>query len=373
MRGRVNRQSALFYAINIEQLVPSDHPLRAIKIMADEELARLSKRIDGMYSSTGRPSTPPEMIIKAKLLEALYSIRSERQFCEQIAYNFLFRWFIGLKPDADVWDHSTFTKSRETIQGSGLLRAFFDGTVAKAIAMNATNNEHFSVDGTLIQSMASMKSFQPKRDDDDPTTPPSSDSNAWQDFKGEKRGNATHQSTTDPEARLYRKGGGREALLYHSMHGLMDNRAAILMDIDVEEANGRSERECAEKMVRRMAKRHRIKPATIGMDAGYRDHKFRARIESMNIEAHVAKDAEKADCPRHRASQISRRGIEKIFAWLKETAGMRRSRVAKRWKIKLHALAAGAAYNLLRLANLARQRWEHPDLSAAGGTHLLAA
>ena len=220
MRGRKNRQSAIFYAIDLQRLIPANHPLRAIKKLVDSELARLSDRFNKAYSKIGRPSVPPEFLIKATLLQALFSIASETKLCEQIAYNLLFRWFLDLKPDDEVWDHSTFTKNRERFHEHGLMQAFFDGTVARAIQENASSDEHFSVDGTLIQSMASLKSF--RRKDEDPKDPP--DSNGWAEFKGKKRSNQTHESQTDPEANLYLTRSGQTALHSHLVHHLMENR-----------------------------------------------------------------------------------------------------------------------------------------------------
>lgn len=353
MRGRRDRQNALFYAIDIDKLVPVNHPLRAIRKLADEELGRLSPLFEAAYSNTGRPSIPPEMIIKATLIQVLYTIRSERQLCEHLSYNMMYRWFVGLQPDAEVWDHSTFTRNRERFSESGLMQAFFDGTVARAISMDAAGSEHFSVDGTLIQSMASMKSFQPKDEDGNPPAS-GGDTNGWQDFRGEKRGNETHASVTDPEARLARKGKGREALLYHGLHGLMDNRCDILMAVEVSEANGFSERNCAVGMLDHVRKRHWLAPGTVGADAGYRAQEFQDRLAERGIEAHVAGDAGRTSDSGWLASQVSRRAIEKIFGWMKGVAGLRRSMVMGRWKLKLRALAGGAAYNLLRLANLVR-------------------
>lgn len=348
MRGRKDRQDALFYSINLNKLVPPDDPLRPIKKLVDEELARLSPKFDAAYQNWGRPSVPPEMLIKATLLQVLFSIRSDRQICEQIGYNMRFRWFLDLKPDAEVWDHSSFTRNRQRFAGHGLMDAFFQGTVAKAIQEQAVSSEHFSVDGTLIQSMASLKSFRPKDDDDQP---PAGGANAWADFKGEKRSNDTHESKTDPEARLYRKGNGREALLYHSLHALMENRSSILMAIDVAEANGKAERQAAIRMLKYLRKRHWIRPKTLGQDAGYQGKEHTAELSKLGVAQHRA--GQKGRKPKGwKASQRARKGIEKIFGWLKQVGGLRRTRLKERWKTRLQALAAAATYNLLRLANL---------------------
>ncbi len=252
MRGEVDRQREMFYVLDLEALVPETHPLRAIKKRVDAELRRLRPHFDRAYAPCGRPSIPPEQLIKATLLQALYTVRSERRLCEQIQYNLLYKWFLDLKPDAAAWDHSTFTKNRERFAEHGLMRRFFEGSVAAAIEAQAAGDDHFSVDGTLIEAWASMKSFRPKDENDDDEPGGRSDSNRWVDWKGEKRSNRTHASKTDPEARLARKGPGREAILAHSMHALMENRNGLIMEIEIDEANGTAERACAERMLQRL-------------------------------------------------------------------------------------------------------------------------
>jgi transposase len=355
MRGRKNRQGAMFYAFNVEQKVRADHPLRAIKKLALAEMARLNERFNAAYSGVGRPSIPPETLIMATLLQALYSIRSERQLCEDLELNMLYRWFLDLKPDDPVFDHSTFTKNRDRFHEHGLMQAFFDGTVARAIAEQATSDEHFSVDGTLIQSMASLKSFRPK--DEEPKDPPDSngpavrDSNGWAEFKGEKRSNKTHQSRTDPEARLYRKSSGQPALLCHSGHVLMENRNDFIMAVEIGEANGYEEREAAIRMLKHVRKRHRVRPKTLGEDKGYRGKEHKKELESLGVTQHIA--GHKGRKPRgHTASQRCRKAIEKVIGWGKDVAGLKRTKFIGRWKTKLYTLASGAAYNLLRLGNL---------------------
>jgi transposase len=363
MRGRKNRQGAMFYAFNIEQKVRADHPLRPIKKLALAELERLNDRFNAAYSRFGRPSIPPETLIMATLLQSLYSIRSERQLCEEIELNMLYRWFLDLKPDDPVFDHSTFTKNRDRFHEHGLMHAFFDGTVARAIQEEATSDDHFSVDGTLIQSMASMKSFRPTDEDhndppksDGPGTKDSSastarDGNGWADFKGTKRGNKTHRCRTDPEARLYRKGRGREAKLCHMAHALMENRNGLLMALDISEANGHEERNATIRMLKHVRKRHRKRPSTIGQDAGYKGKEHAKELEKLNVTQHIA--GHKGRKPKGwTASQRVRKRVESIYGWIKEIAKMDRSRFAGRWKIELQLLAAGASYNLLRLANL---------------------
>ena len=367
MRGRTDSQGEMFYGMDVEGLVPADHPLRAIKPKVDSELRRLRPHFNQAYARGGRPSIPPEQLIKATLLQALYSIRSERRLAEEIRYNLLYRWFLDLKPDAAVWDHSTFTKNRARFAEHGLMRRFFEGSVAAAIEAEATSDDHFSVDGTLIESWASMKSFRPKDEDDDED---GGDSNRWADFRGERRSNATHASKTDPEARLARKGRGQAAILAHSMHALMENRHGLVMDIEIAEANGTAERQCAEKMIKRVRKRHGLRPKTLGTDKGYDDGNFIDQFErKLKIIPHVAVregkivDSGRAGQARRRArrrqktqgyqmSQHSRKRIEAIFGWLKEIGRLRRARFAGQWKIQLYAYAAAATYNFLRLEQL---------------------
>ena len=366
MRGRVDGQGEMFYVMDVEELVPAEHPLRAIKSRVDGELKRLRPFFNKAYAAGGRPSIPPEQLIKATLLQALYTIRSERRLVEEIRYNLLYRWFLDIKPDASVWDHSTFTKNRARFAEHGLMRRFFEGSVASAIEAEATSNDHFSVDGTLIESWASMKSFRPKDEDDDDK----GDSNRWADFHGEKRSNATHASKTDPEARLMRKGLGREAKLCHSMHALMENRHGLVMDIDVDEANGRVEREAAERMLARVRRRHWKRPKTLGADKGYDDGAFLERLERKHgVRPHVATRKgeikardEQAWARRkarwrergegYQASQRCRRRVEEIFGWLKTIGGMRKMRVVGRWKIQEYAYAAAATFNFIRMAKI---------------------
>ena len=366
MRGGVDGQGEMFYVMDVEELVSADHPLRAIKTRVDGELKRLRPYFNKAYAGGGRPSIPPEQLIKATLLQALYTIRSERRLVEEIRYNLLYRWFLDIKPDAPVWDHSTFTKNRERFAEHGLMRRFFEGSVASAIEAEATSDDHFSVDGTLIESWASMKSFRPKDDDDEGE----GDSNRWADFHGEKRSNATHVSKTDPEARLMRKGPGREAKLCHSMHALMENRHGLVMDIEVDEANGRVEREAAERMLARVRRRHWKRPKTLGADKGYDDGAFLGRLERKHgVRPHVATRKGKikarderawarrrarwrASSEAYQASQRCRRRVEEIFGWLKTIGGMRKARFVGRWKIQEYAYAAAATFNFMRLAKI---------------------
>lgn len=371
MEGRPERQRNLFYVLDEESFVPGNHPLRKVKEMADAEMRRMGPAFKKAYSSTGRPSIPPEMLIKASLLQALYSIRSERQLCEQIGYNILFRWFLDLPLDAPVWNPTTFTKNRERFAEHGLMQRFFEGIVANGLSEGVASQEHFSVDGTLIEAWASMKSVRPKDEDDsDDDCGNGRDSNRWTDWHGEKRSNETHESKTDPEARLARKGKGRESILAHSLHALMENRHGLLMDVLVAAATGTAERECAEEMLRRYRRRHWTRPNTLAGDKGYDAGEFlRVLEEDLGITPHVAiregrikgktAEAEARHLARkrqrnngYRMSQRCRKRIEEIFGWMKTVAGLRKTRFIGRWKTQLYAYAAGAAYNLLRLTRL---------------------
>jgi transposase len=348
----------------VESLIPAAHPLRGIKRRADEELDRLRGAFNAAYSAMGRPSIPPERIIKATLIQALFTIRSERQICEQIGYNLLYRWFLDMTLDEPAWDHSTFAKNRERFARHGLMQKFFDGSVALAIQAEAAGSDHFSADGTLFQAWGSMKSFRPKDED------PPKDGNQWSDFQGEKRSNATHASTTDPEARLARKSAGQGAMLAHSMHVLMDNRRGLMLDVQVAEANGTAEREAAEAMIKRVKRRHGLKPKTLGADKGYDDGGFLLRLErNVKLTPHVAiregkiksEDAEgdarrrareRAKTKGYQKSMMVRRRIEPGIGWLKRIGGLIKTRFAKRAKTQLYAYAAGAAYNLMRMARM---------------------
>jgi transposase len=330
MRGRHDPQGSVFYAINFERLVPESHPLREIRRMANEELKRMEPLFEKAYSRTGRPSVPPEQLIKASLLQALYSIRSERQLCEQLAYNFLFRWFLGMHPDERVWDPSTFTIHRARFEEHGLMRAFFEGTVAVAIRAKAAQCEDFSVDGTLLQAWASMKSVRPKeetRSEDGP-----GDGNRWGAFGGEKRSNETHESKTDPQAKLARRGAGQETKLCHS----------------IAEANGRAEREEAKKLLTRFESRHRRQAKRLVADKGYDDGGFlhevehdlgvvpmvamrRGKIRARDDAGYARRLAgERTRTAAFRARQKVRRRIEEIIGWVKEVALLRRTRFVGR-------------------------------------------
>ncbi len=359
-----------------ESRVPADHPLRAVRKLADAALADLSGTFDAMYSESGRPSVPPERLLKSMLLMALYSVRSERLFCEQLDYNLLYRWFLGMDMTESSFDATTFSKNRERLLQHEVTKAFFERVVEQARAARLTSSEHFTVDGTLIDAWCSMKSFQSKlesdtrrkarnkrkakrRKDCDGKGPgaDSGGSNPTVDFHGEKRRNDTHASTTDPEARLYRKGVGKEARLCYSGHALMENRNGLLMDLRVAEASGLAERREALAMVDdTLPGEHRI---TVAADKGYNTSDFVRDCRARHVTPHVA-DKERASAidgrttttPGYGISQRVRKRVEEIFGWMKTVGGLRRSRFRGQRRTQLAAYMVGAAYNLVRMTKL---------------------
>jgi len=368
MRGDRKLQNPMFFVANTEERLAADHPLRAIKRQADEVLKAMSRDFEAAYSETGRPSIPPEALLKAMLLQGLYSISSERRLVDALNWNLLYRWFCDLDPDQEVWDATTFTKNRERFERHGLVGKFFERVVAVALVKRYASNDHFTVDGTLIQSWASLKSFRPQ--DEKGEGPPPGEGNPSVNFRGQKRSNETHRSTTDPEARLARKGHSVGAYLCHSGHVLAENRHGLCLDIRVAAADGHAEREMAQAMLRRFRQRHGTRPQTLGADAGYEAGQFLQTLEEdLNIQPHVPISAERVTTPgpegdarrrmlrrmKTRAYQLSQRArkkVEQVFGWLKQPGGLRKVRHVGRWKIQQVAYLWAAAYNLLRLANL---------------------
>jgi transposase len=381
MRGHVDQQLPLFHTFEVEDRIRADHPLRDLKQRTDRILDALHPLFEQAYSTTGRPSVPPERLLKALLLMALYSVRSERQLCEQIDLNLLFRWFLDMQPSDQAFDATTFTKNRKRLETHGLTNAFFDAVVAEALAKDLCS-EHFSVDGTLIESFASAKSFQPKEKSDDKESPPP-DSNGFKpsnpdvDFHGQKRTNDTHQSRTDPESKLYRKGRGKEAKLSHFGHVLTENRNGLILTITTTEANGTAEREATISMLDDLKATHHRVPKTLGGDKGYDDGDFFQTLEGRKIEPHIplvkspvdpktVKDKKRLPGIRarrrmlrrtktkaYKLSQRCRKKVEECFGWLKTVAGMGRSRVVGRWKLRQLLEVSAAAFNLVRLRRLA--------------------
>ncbi len=355
MRGYDSKTEALFTYMTPESFVPKDHPLRAIRKMADEALAGMNKLFDSMYATTGRSSIPPEKLLKAQLLMILYSIRSNRQLVEQIHYNFLFRWFLGMGLDEKIWDHSSFTKNNERLIGSEVAAEFLSRILAQAERKHLLSREHFTVDGTLIEAWASIKSFKPK------DGPPSASGgrNDEVDFKGQKLANDTHGSVTDPDARLYRKGKNKEAKLCYQGHSLMENRSGLIIKTTVTTASGSGERNAAKAMVQKLPRTTRR--ITLGGDKGYDTEPFVKEMRKLNVTPHVAQnnsnrksaiDGRTTNHPNYGLSQRIRKRIEEGFGWMKTIGKMRKTmyrgieKIA--WQLDLHA----AAYNLVRMKNL---------------------
>ncbi len=376
MRGKPCYQTQIYYPIDIESWIPAEHPLREVKRRADLVLQSMREDFEDAYSKLGRPSIPPEMLLKALLLQALYTVRSERQLVEQIQMNLLYKWFIDLSLDAEVWNATTFTKNRERFEEHGLLRKFFDHVVEQAYVEQWASEEHFTVDGTLIESYASLKSLRRKGSDDERVSDGADDDdrgNPTVNFRGEKRGTATHESVVDREARQYKKSPGVAAKLSHGAHVLMENHNGLVVDVSVTEANGFAEREAALEMLDRSRERHELEPRTLGADKGYAAGAFLVVLEDdqglvplIPMPAIPIKGSSKEAQARRRArrrqktkrfkvAQKVRKRVEEIFGWDKVVGGMRRSRHVGRWKIQQQVLLVNTAYNLLRMARLGAQ------------------
>lgn len=351
MRGKTIEQGAMFSYVSLEDRIPKSHPLRKLRFLVDALLATMDKQFEAVYARTGRPSVPPERLLKAMLLQILFAIRSERLLVESIDYNLLYRWFVGLCIDEPVWDHSTFSANRDRLFNEGLARVFFERVKALADWQALTSSERFSVDGTLIDAWASHKRFRPKRED----TPRGPGRNPEVDFKGQPRANDTHASSTDPHARLFKKAEGTASRLCHMGHVLMENRNGLIVDVAVTEANGRAERQAALKLLARHARRG----ATVGADKGYDTAEFVAGCRKLGVTPHVARkktgSALDGRTTRHAGYQTSlkvRKRIEEAFGWLKTVGGLRKTRLIGRGKLAGQALLCFAAYNLVRMGSL---------------------
>ena len=356
MRGDDVHQTEMFSYISPEQRVPKDHPLRPMRTMVDQILVDLSPRFKKMYSKIGRPSIPPEKLLRALLLQTLYTIRSERQLMEQLDYNLLYRWFVGLTMDDKVWDATTFCKNRERMMKADIATAFFDQVLARAREEDLLSEEHFTVDGTLIEAAASLKSFKNKNDQD--PAPPDDPGNPTVNFHGEKRSNKTHQSTTDPDARLCRKGKGKEAKLGYAGHLLMENRHGLAVDASVTRATGTAEREAGEEFARTIGRKGK---ATMGADKAYDTKEFVQKLRQANVTPHVAQnnrgrrsaiDGRTTRHPGYNTSQKRRKRIEEIYGWLKDTGRLRKLRHRGLEKVEWLFKFAVAGYNLVRIRNL---------------------
>jgi transposase len=347
----------MFSYLSPETRVRKDHPLRAIRAMVDEVLSQLSRRFDQMYASAGRPSIPPEKLLRAQLLQMLCSIRSERLLMEEIDYSMLYRWFVGLNLDEEVWDPTTFTKNRDRLLQAEVAKEFLAQVVAQARQKGLTSDEHFTVDGTLLEAWASVKSFQPK---DGKQPPPDDPGNPTVNFHGEKRSNQTHASKTDPDAKLARKGPGKEAKLSFSGNLLVENRNGLIVLSEVFEANGTAERDAALVMLEQIPG---TKSITAGGDKGYDTRDFVAECRHLGVTPHVAQndgrrggsaiDERTTRHESYRISQVKRKRIEECFGWLKTIALLRKVRHRGVFKVDWVFAFACAAYNLVRMRNLA--------------------
>jgi transposase len=359
MRGADEQSGSMFSYLSPEERVPQDHPLRGIRRLTERALARLSPRFGTLYVKFGRPSIPPEKLLRALLLQALYSIRSERQLIEQLNFNILFRWFVGLGLDEPVWSATTFSKNRDRLLDGDIAAAFFEAVLIQADAQQLLSEEHFTVDGTLLHAWASHKSFQRK---DGPPPPDSAGggSNPTIDFKGERRSNVTHASTTDPDARLYRKGRNREARLGYLAHVVMENRSGLLVDALLTPATGTAEREAALVMISRRPGDHRI---TVGCDKGYDTRDYVAALRQLEATPHVAQctpgsrrgsavDVRTTRHPGYAISQRKRKLVEQAFAWIKTIARLRQVRHRGGGRVEWIFTFAAAAYNLVRMRSL---------------------
>jgi transposase len=361
MRGRDDRGEGLFSYVRLEERIPSDHPLRAIRALADEALSSLNKRFEGLYSALGRPSIPPEMLLRASLLQAFFSVRSERMLMEQINYNLLFRWFVGLPIDAEVWHPTVFTHNRDRLMEADVAQEFLAALLALPQVKTLLSSEHFSVDGTLIDAWASMKSFRPK---DGSGEPPSPGRNGERNFHNEKRSNDTHASTTDPDARLYRKADGRESRLCFMGHVLMENRNGLAVGAALTRATGTAEREAALALLDRRRTDRRI---TLGADKAYDVTAFVEALRTRQVTPHIAVDGRLSKLgvvrktaidgrttrhPGYRASQICRKRIEEVFGWIKAQAGLAKVKLRGCAKVEAAFTFIVAAYNLIRIPKL---------------------
>ena len=354
MRGDDQQQSGMFSYVSLEERVPQDHPLRAIRKSVDEILGAMASEFDGLYAVTGRPSVPPERLLRAVLLQIFYTVRSERMLMEQMHYNLLFRWFVGLELDEPVWNHAVFSKNRERLLNQEVAREFFRRVLAQA--KPHLSDEHFSVDGTLIEAWASQKSFQKKDGGDDQPG----------QFRGDKRSNQTHESKTDPEARLYRKGNGQEAKLGYLGHVLMENRHGLIVDALLTQADGTAERDAALVMLYRQwrsrRQRRRTAPMSVGADKAYDTRDFVETAREMDYRPHVTQNTNRpggsaidARTTRHASYQISQRKrplIEKAFAWMKQTGGVRKTKLRGLANVAWQFLMTAAAFNLWRLPKI---------------------
>jgi transposase len=357
MRGKDTQQSAMFSYLSAEQRVPADHPLRPVRRMVDAALKGLSRSFTQMYADWGRPSIAPEKLLRALLLQVLYTIRSERLLMEQLEYNLLFRWFVGLNMDEPVWVPTVFSKNRDRLLGGDIAERFFAQVIEQARAGDLLSDEHFSVDGTLIEAWASQKSFQKKEQNQGP--PPEDPGNSTVNFHGETRRNDTHESTTDPEARLARKSSGHESKLAYCGNVLIENRNGLVVDTELVVCSGTAERDAAMQMAERIDGDQRV---TVGGDKGYDTRGFVQEMRERNVTPHVTQNTNRPGgsaiderTTRHagyKVSQRKRKRIEEVFGWLKTVGMLRKTRHRGVFKVGWVFTFAAAAYNLVRMRNL---------------------
>jgi len=357
MRGDVSQQAVILSAITPDQLVPQDHPIRRIKPIVDRALRELSPVFREMYARVGRPSIPPEHLLKGSLLIALFSVRSERQFCERLQYDLLFKWFLDLNITDVAFDASTFSKNRERLLAHDVARQFFVAVRAQADRAGLLSDEHFSVDGTLLEAWASQKSYRPRDGDGPPAS--GAGRNPEVDFRGERRRRDTHVSRTDPQALLYRKGRGQAAKLSFLGHVLIENRHGLVVDVELTQATGTAERDAAQRMLRRRAARGRR--ATVAADRGYDTRDFVAACRADGVTPHVARntvhrrsaiDGRTTRHPGYERSLRRRKLVEEVFGWIKTVGGGRKLRFIGVMRNQLWAELTACAYNLVRMAKL---------------------
>jgi transposase len=357
MRGADEQPGSMFSYVSLEQRVPQDHPLRAVRRITDRALARMTTQFDTLYVKFGRPSIPPEKLLRALLLQALYTIRSERQLVEQIDYNLLFRWFVGLGMDDEVWSATTFTKNRDRLLGGDIAAVFFEAVLLHADSERLLSDEHFTVDGTLLEAWASQKSFRRR---DTPPDEPDDPGNPTVNFRGEARKNDTHRSTSDPEARLFKKTSGGEAKLAYLGHLLMENRHGLIVDAVVTPATGTAEREAALTMLGELPDTGRI---TVAGDKNYDTRDFVRSSRELGVTPHVAQypdtvcrhsaiDGRTTRHPGYTISQRKRKLIEQAFGWMKTVGGLRKLHHRGGALVDWIFTFAAAAYNIVRLRRL---------------------
>jgi len=358
MRGKAEQQLAMLSSLSTEDLIPKDHPIRRIRKVVDEVLTEIDVEFDAMYSRIGRPSVPPEQLLKATILMALYTVRSERAFCERLNYDLLFKWFLDLAIDAKSFDPTTFTKNRDRLLEAEIADRFFAAVVRQAQLRRYVSSEHFSVDGTLLQAWASHKSFKPKDGSGD-GPPPGAGRNAEVAWHGKKRSNQTHESTTDPESRLYRKSHNTAAMLCYSGHLLMENRNALIVDAELTFADGYAERATALEMLGRLPQTKRRR--TVAGDKGYDTRGFVADARALGFTPHVAQNntrqrsAIDGRTTRHAGHGVSmriRKRIEEPFGWMKTVGGSRKLRYIGRERNRAWFKINAAVYNLIRITAL---------------------